>query len=218
MGAIEPPRSSGRVSAGAWLSALALLLLTGCSMEGIVGGVVGATLAGAYAPSHEVEQVYYLGAFDPDDQAAPSLYRITVRGQASFISLMRFASGWVPAPLIDSLGSRIQFNQKSGDLEINTGPAGQEARITPGRRLVMFGPEGFREAPGDHRLVVVMGSSPEEYFQAVDQVLGVLAAARRDQSLTPAEKRQIIVARLLELSDEQDRLRTLKSQFNGEVK
>ena len=43
-----------------------------------------------------------------------------------------------------------------------------------GRRLMMFGPEGFREAPRNHRLVVVMGSSPEKFFSAVDEALGHL--------------------------------------------
>ena len=42
---------------------------------------------------------------------------------------------------------------------------------------MMFGPEGFREAPANHRLVVVMGADPSAFFEAVDQTLGVIAQA-----------------------------------------
>lgn len=40
-----------------------------------------------------------------------------------------------------------------------------------GRRMVLFGPEGFREAPRNHRLVIVMGSSPQKYFEALGGML-----------------------------------------------
>jgi hypothetical protein len=37
-----------------------------------------------------------------------------MHGQASFISFAKFASGWVPAGLVDSLGSNISFNKATG--------------------------------------------------------------------------------------------------------
>ncbi|HYE33628.1 MAG TPA: hypothetical protein VEH27_19570, partial [Methylomirabilota bacterium] len=49
------------------------------------------------------------------------------------------------------------------------------AKLNPGRRLVLFGPEGFREAPRDHRLVIVMGADPSGYFEAIDSALGDMA-------------------------------------------
>ena len=37
------------------------------------------------------------------EQVPPSVYRVRVKGQASFLSATKFASGWVPADLVDSL-------------------------------------------------------------------------------------------------------------------
>jgi hypothetical protein len=50
----------------------------------------------------------------------------------------------------------------------------------------MFGPEGFREAPRDHRLVIVMGSSPQKFFSAVDSALGLVASVTQGQGDGPA--------------------------------
>src|SRR5947208_52474 len=86
-----------------------VLLESGCATpyQNAALGVAGATVAGAYSPGHEIEQIYYLGVFDPQEQIPPTIYRITVHGQASVISGTEYASGWVPAQLIDSLNSRI---------------------------------------------------------------------------------------------------------------
>jgi hypothetical protein len=144
-----------------------LLWLSGCTASLIVAPIAGvATVVGARTPSHELEQVYYFGVFDPAGQMPPILYRIRVRGQSGAISDVRFASGWVPAPVVDSLGSRVE----------ETGIPAQAPRFiltrqTQDRRLVLFGPEGFREAPRDHRLVIVAGSNPDAFFRAVDEAL-----------------------------------------------
>jgi hypothetical protein len=180
-------------------------VLTGCAdplISGTAGGIVLTTLVGGRSPSHEIEQVYYLGVFDPDDQVPPSLYRLTVRGQASFISAMNFASGWVPASFVDSLGTRMELKPKGGEIEFRTSQGVDPVILKPGRRLVMFGPEGFREAPADHRLVVVMGSNPQAYFTAVEEVMGAVAAARREQSQTAVDVRRSIAEDLLKLAEE----------------
>ena len=145
-----------------FLVGLAGLGLTACeNIEGTVAlGVVGATLVGAQSPSHEIQQIYYLGVFDPQDQLPPQVYRVRVHGQASFVSLVNFASGWVPANLIDSLGTTVSLNKQTGGVKFQKAGEDETAPLKTGRRLVVFGPEGFREAPADHRLVVVMGSSP----------------------------------------------------------
>jgi hypothetical protein len=189
--------------------------VAGCTLSGLLATVGGATLVGARSPSHELEQIYYLGVFDPDDQVPPSLYRLTVRGQASFISLVKFASGWVPAHLVDSLETRIQFKEKSTELDFSTGDPGRHSKLTPGRRLMLFGPEGFREAPANHRLVIVMGSNADQYFESVEQVLGAVAAAKREQALTPAERQADVIKRLLELSEEQGRLQRIRADFGA---
>lgn len=150
-------------------------LLTACDpfTRLIVGKSVEATIIGARSPSHEIEQIYYLGVFDPREQVPEAIYRVTVKGQASFISFTKFASGWVPAGVIDSLGGKVSMSMQ-GDSGVNIAGADPQfvSQLQTGRRLVLFGPEGFREAPRDHRLVIVMGTSPESFFNAIDTALG----------------------------------------------
>jgi hypothetical protein len=160
-------------------SAILLLSTAGCATPAQTAGlaVASATLVGAHSPAHEVEQIYYLGAFDPTEQLPPTIYRVTVRGQASFLSGTKFGSGWVPAGIIDSLNGRVKVDPNAPD----TGPTisgDAQARPTSklDRRLVMFGPEGFREAPKDHRLVIVMGASPKGWFDAVDMALADMSS------------------------------------------
>lgn len=157
-----------------WGTALLCSSLTGCtSTEGNLAlGVIGATAYGGGSPSNELEQTYYIGVFDPTEQLPPTFYRIRVHGQASFLSGIKFASGWVRADLIDSLGSGIVFDKNSGSFKVSSASPTAPATFLTGRRLVLFGPEGFREAPKDHRLVIVMGTSPEKYFTAMDSALG----------------------------------------------
>lgn len=158
----------------------AAVMLGGCgymtSGEKIAtGALIGGTFIGSQLPSSDIEQVYYLGVFDPQDQLPPTLYRVRVRGQASALSSTKFASGWVRADLIDSL-STISFQKQGSNFEITKADDRAKA-LSTGRRLMMFGPEGFREAPKDHRLVIVMGSDPEKFFSAIDEALGAVAAA-----------------------------------------
>lgn len=165
---------------GAILLLLALSIQPAC-LTPIEWGAVGggaATILGAFPAAHEIEQIYYLGSFDPQGQLPTEFYRVTVRGQASFISRMQFGSGWIKADVLDSLSSRLEHD-KTG--QIKAGDEGSTVSLTTGRRLVLFGPEGFREAPKDHRLVIVMGSSPEAFFRAMDQSLGIIAQVEQMQ-------------------------------------
>jgi hypothetical protein len=157
---------------GAASLACALLAAGGCASPWqTAGAAVGVTAAGAQAPSTEIEQIYYLGVFDPREQVPPMIYRVRVHGQASFISLARFASGWVPAQVADSLSSQIQYGD-NGTLQVmKQDDQLKSSALQAGRRLVLFGPEGFREAPRDQRLVIIMGTDPSKYFAAVNKVL-----------------------------------------------
>ena len=166
---------------------LAAALLTGCAGLGptetaavAVGAVTLATVSGGFSPNNEIEQIYYLGVFDEQDQLPPTVYRVRVRGQASFISQMKFGSGWVHASVLDALGSSVSFEKGGGQLTIEKTDTDFKPFPT-GRRLMLFGPEGFRRAPADHRLVIVMGSSPEEFFNAIDESLGVVAQATQER-------------------------------------
>ncbi|MBC7771764.1 MAG: hypothetical protein H7210_04650 [Pyrinomonadaceae bacterium] len=186
-----------------------LSFASGCGTTGaIVGGTIGGTAVGAFSPAQEIEQVYYVGVFDPEEQVQPpTIYRLTVRGQASAISRMKFGSGWVPAPLIDSLGSSLSGASKDDKFSITRPDTAHESRITTGRRMVLFGPEGFREAPKDHRLVIIMGHSPEDYFQAIDSALGEVALAQSEQHQSGMSKQ--LLQEMLNLRDEQARLTAL---------
>lgn len=168
-------------------------------------GVVGATTYLGRSPSNEIEQVYYVGIFDPQEQLPPSIYRLRVRGQASSISQTRFASGWVPAAVADSIGGSIRLAKEAEPIEVKR--AAEESNLATGRRLVMFGPEGFREAPREHRLVVVMGSDPQKYFSAIEQSLGVVAAAKQTRS--PSQLDRTIFEELLQLSADRDGMTNL---------
>jgi hypothetical protein len=156
----------------------------GCGTEAIVGGVIGGTIYGAASPAQELEQIYYLGSFDPRGQLPPAMYRIRVHGQASAISGVKFASGWVPAGVIDSLTTHAGFSfPKRGEkdsplVQLTRAEDKLDQMLSPGRRLMQFGPEGFREAPKDHRLVIVMGQSPQAFFEAIDGALGDISIKR----------------------------------------
>ena len=162
---------------------IAVCLTTGCNSvpQNVALGAVIGTGVGAIIPGHDIEQVYYLGSFDPQEQVPPALYRVRVRGQASIISWMRFGSGWVPADLIDSLGSSVEINKKDGKITMTKAGQDELSKLTIGRRLMQFGPEGFREVPKDHRLVIMMGANPEDFFKAMDMALGSISQAKLDQ-------------------------------------
>ncbi len=195
--------------------AASAVILSACgTLEGKVAlGVVGTTLAGSNSPNSEIQQIYYLGVFDPREQLPPQIYRVRVHGQASAISATRFASGWVQANVVDSLATSIGFDQE-GDVQI----AKKENQFTPietGRRLVLFGPEGFREAPKDHRLVIVMGSNPEDFFNAIDQSLGIVAEAVDERRNTALGR--LLFDALAEVKAERERLAGLVRATESEL-
>lgn len=198
----------------AWIAVgavLAAITAAGCGMTGyIVGGAAGATLLGGYSPSQEIEQSYYLGTFDPTEQLPAEFYRVTVRGQASLISLMRFGSGWVRADILDSLQTRVDFGNEGGVAVADGRGENPGASFETGRRLVLFGPEGFREAPKDHRLVIVMGSSPEKFFQAMDESLSTISRVMEVQRDSQAS--QVIFEEYVRVSGELDSLRELQRE------
>ena len=159
--------------------------LSGCASHvanrNLVGGVVSVVMA--HVPTSQLQQVYYLGVFDPQEQIPPTIYRIRVQAQGSALNRNQYASGWVHANLIDSLSGKGQ--ELLGNGEKKTAAAESERSSLVGRRLYMFGPEGFREAPKNHRLVVVMGSDPSAFFGAMDRALGVMAEASQGVRAAP---------------------------------
>jgi hypothetical protein len=177
----------------------------------VVGGIVGATVAGGQTPSHDLQQVYYLGVFDPQSQVPSAVYRLTVRGQSSLINYTNFASGWVPAEVADALTGNISFNPETKVVE--TKGATGVTRFPVGRGLVLFGPEGFRVAPRDHRLVIVMSGDPSKYFEAIESALGEIAANRQLQGADTAKQRAEIEKTLAALAVEQDRLSRAKDEL-----
>lgn len=200
-------RPGSRKSIRKAICVVALLgALSGCDPTGaIIGGITGITALTGLSPSNEIDQVYYLGVFDPQEQIPPTVYRVRVRGQASALSFMRFGSGWVPASLVDSLGTSITAD-KAG---ITISKTGQDPfpTLPTGRKLMLFGPEGFRVAPKDHRLVLVMGASPKSYFEAIESALGTVSDAQVTQR-NEALDRQLFEA-LAHVKNERERLAEL---------
>lgn len=193
--------------------------LAGCGsltpVENVAIGAAGITAFGARTPAQEVQQIYYLGVFDPQEQVPPMIYRVRVHGQASVLSGMSFASGWVHSSVVDSLGSHIEFNDETGRVEITPQGGNALPSMQTGRRLMMFGPEGFREAPKDHRLVIVMGSSPDKFFQAMDRSLGNVTrtiAPQRNEGL-----QRLLFAAMSAAANERKRLNTVREDVEQDL-
>jgi hypothetical protein len=194
--------------------ALFVLLMavgTGCvSPTQTVGLLGGVTAVLGQAPADEIEETYYLGVFDPQEQVPPTVYRVTVHGQASAMSFTRFASGWVPADVADSLNTNFSFDTKNGGALQQTGTPAQSVLQT-GRRLVLFGPEGFREAPRNSRLVIVMGQDPSSYFNAISQGLTEITQVQMETSTSAAS--QQLFKEFARITSERDGLVQLQLQM-----
>ena len=200
--------SAARLGAGAACA----VLVTACAtpqVTNIAAASMG-TVALGHAPTTNIGQTYYLGMFDPREQLPPTIYRIRIQGQASALSFTKFASGWVRADLVDSLSGRIDVDKNQVRLgeDADNKVRLQEDKGELNRRLVMFGPEGFREAPKNHRLVVAMGSSPENFFNAVDRALGVVAGVTQP-SLAGPDVVRAVWADMSRLREERRAMQTL---------
>ncbi|MEZ5650925.1 MAG: hypothetical protein R3E87_10300 [Burkholderiaceae bacterium] len=137
--------------------------------------------AGSITPSTVLETTYYLGVYDQRDQLPPTLYRIRVRGQSSVFNNVSFASGWLPATVVDSITGTVKGNPDDATTPIEAKENGTQVDLATGRGLMLFGPEGFREAPRAHRLVIYMGSSPAQVEAAFAEALGTVATLRQGQ-------------------------------------
>lgn len=206
---IRCPHYRGWMKVG--VAVLAAGALQGCGTENIAlrNRQVGGTLAAlAMTPNADIEQTYYLGSFDPQDQVPPAVYRIRVRGQSSILNRTRFASSWVPAEVVDALTGSIAFADSSSTSVTAGNGFGRGDGLKVGRGMVMFGPEGFREAPRNHRLVIIMGSDPEQVEQAFASALGTVAIAKFGKSGAGVD--QEVMDLLLQLATEKDSLRALQ--------
>jgi len=173
-------------------------------------GLAVGLLVAAHVPTTQMQQVYYLGVFDPRDQVPPMIYRLRIQGQASLLNRTSFASGWVHSSVLDSLSPDTTHEGTLRELAGKGGPGknGEEKSALTGRRLVMFGPEGFREAPKNHRLVVVMGSNPSAFFSSVDRALGVVAEATQGVTAS-AELTRLLLDEQALMRDETKKLAAL---------
>ena len=104
----------------------------------------------AQTPSSSLEQVYYLGVFDPQEQLPPTVYRVRVRGQGSALSTTRYASGWVRSEFIDSLSTVAKFGNKDLDSGVSLVPASEEDKVQliTGRRLILCRDSGAIKCAG----------------------------------------------------------------------
>jgi hypothetical protein len=192
-----------KVSIQGGLATAALIVLAGCQNAAqTTASVLGGTGVGGLTPTNSLEQIYYLGVFDPREQIPQSFYRVTVRGQASAINLdTKFSSGWVPSALIDGLGTNIDTKLNGTDVSGGKTDTRVPELNDPVKRMFMVGPEGIRVSPADHRLVIVMGSSPEGFFEAVDSALGSLAGAEVAASSNKAKESVLAESRRLDAEE-----------------
>jgi hypothetical protein len=203
----------------------ALVLLCCAALQGCAhvasrnAGAAVATVVGAHVPTAQISQVYYLGVFDPRDQVPPTIYRVRVQGQSSALNTStQFASGWVHADLMDTLSSSKDFGSTVSDLggdKAGANAGNGDKGLLTGRRLIMFGPEGFREAPKKHRLVVVMGANPAAFFGAIDNALGSVAEVTQGSTVSPDITRALF-AELARTRAEARRLEDLASGLNAD--
>ena len=211
------PRTHAPSRGAAVLAAALCAALAGCaSVPARNSAAVLATAVAAHLPTAQMHQIYYLGVFDPRDQIPPTIYRIRVQGQSSALNTStQFASGWVHAHLIDSLSSSRTFDATVQTLGSGAANGSTDKGLLTGRRLVMFGPEGFREAPKEHRLVVVMGADPAGFFGAIDSALGSVAEVTQGTTVGPEITRSLF-AELSRLRTESRRLADVVSGLNAD--
>ncbi len=178
----------------------------------MLAGVGGVTLLGSTIASNRLEQIYYLGTFDPDNRVPPTFFRLRVRGQASLLSQMKFGSGWVPAAVVDNLSEDASTIGKPA-LPGATSPL----KRPYGAHLQQYGPEGFRTVPDDSRLAIVMGSSPEAFFSLVDQFTASMTAGKSPEA-TAAPDQVLLKSKLDAVTAERTALDNLKAAYASLIK
>ena len=187
---------------------LSIIFLSSCANR-YQNSALGLTFG--QMPINEIEQTYYLGVFDPQEQIPPQVYRIRVHGQSS-LGGGKFASGWVPAELIDTLNlSELSTNDDSLGTVVE-GNNGKPAFLQ-GRKLTVFGPEGFRKVPKGHRLVMVMGNNANQFFDAVSTALGSVSKAKLNSK--NAILTNELFKELTELLKEKQRLTDFNDDASG---
>ena len=189
-------------------------VISGCSTPAgtaaLTGGVAtGLISAAGRAPAHEVEQIYYVGVFDPEEQVPRSIYRLRVHGQSSPLNKTRFASGWVPSKLIDAFGGQVSIDPNSQGSSVVTGiSTNQEVLLPVGKRLWQFGPEASRESASAYRLVIVMGADPGAFFATVDKALGYTSdSAVKQVNAAVQANLYSVLASLVETTERYEKLK-----------
>jgi hypothetical protein len=137
-----------------------------------------------------VKETFYVGRFDPLTQLPEELYRFRLKGSSGCLSSVRFASGWLPAEMVDPLDTQLTISPK-GKVGVDAGDENNKAHVEAYRTMRLFGPEGFVEVPKDFRLCVIMGSDPGEFFRMSTALL----SAKDTSSLLGAGAEEMSLAR-----------------------
>ena len=90
------------------LVSVCLGALGGCGdpTQNIIAGIAAATAVGGYTPSNELEQTYYVGVFDPQEQLPPQMAHLLPCGMG-----VRFIN---PGPEWDALLQQWESSRRSG--------------------------------------------------------------------------------------------------------
>ena len=130
----------------------------------IRGLALALTACGAASCSDtRIHTTHYLGVFDPQQQVPEELYKVTIDGNASAVSDVKYASGWVPAAQADLLVTQLQRDDQ--DNITITGDASKTVSVALRRRFFEIGPSGVSTQPEDGRFVIVMGANPDYFFK-----------------------------------------------------
>jgi len=130
----------------------------------------------ASCSSTRIQTTHYLGVFDPQQQVPEELYKVTIDGNASAVSDVKYASGWVPAAEADLLVTQVKRDDQ--DNITITGDASVSVSVGTRRRFFEIGPSGVSTQPEDGRFVIVMGSNPDYFFRK----MGLLTRFGKDDS------------------------------------
>ena len=165
-------------------------------------GVVAVLLLLAGCAATRLNEYYYHGTYDPEAQLPQEVYRYRVNGFAGNFSSLKFASGWLPKDMVDPLDTQLKFDK---DDKIGT-TSNTKGTFDSFRPLYIFGPEGFRKAPQDHRFCIVMSQNPEKIFQMAAKFSGRKSEQQLKNEQTVVngllERRKTALERLLLLESQ----------------
>jgi hypothetical protein len=163
-------------------------------------------LASTACTATHVETVHYIGVFDPAQQVAQELYKVTITGDSGALSDVKYGSGWVPAAQADLLRSRLHFDD-SGAVQ-QSGTKTDELDVRANRLFFEIGPLGVSKEPENGRFVIVMSSNPDFFFQK----MGLLTRYGAESGSADEAVQKVLLQVQTDKSAAWEKLQTIESE------